>query len=303
MALRVLLVCLSTISSARGSPPPVRLFRLEAADAGTADGPSPLELTSTGALYKRPSLKTDDAWSGPRMRSARIGPSPVRHFLLGDAAEPIFPLWFSANGQNGTAQVKNVYAQVSLAAAEGVRLFTVVLTMADYLTHGGNLSPGAVRMLRRVVELAPEGYVMLRLSFEGGASLGMEMNTVMSATNGSTMLCGCSWATKGGGPNGSDDCASPTAAWAKAAATQLKLLLRAADATIPGKVSGVQFIGLSTGEWELPHDDFVSLLRAFLSDLVIRFSNETLRIFYRLQVQVWQKHPSAAGSKTDVLYL
>lgn len=110
---------------------------------------------------------------------------------------------------------------------------------------------------RKIVELAPDGYVVLRVSFEGGATLGMEKNTIMSATNGSEMLCGCSWAKKGGGPNGTDDCASPTGAWATAAAGQLKKLLRAADAAIPKKVAGVQFVGLSTGEWELPHDDFV----------------------------------------------
>jgi hypothetical protein len=109
--------------------------------------------------------------------------------------------------------------------------------------------------------LAPDGYIVLRVSFEGGAALGMEKNTIMSATNGSIMLCGCSWAgvdgRGAGGPNGTDDCASPTAAWATAAATQLKKLLRAADAAIPQKIAGVQFVGLSTGEWELPHDDFV----------------------------------------------
>lgn len=96
------------------------------------------------------------------MRSARIGASPVRHFLVGEDAAPVWPLWFSANGQTGMAAVgkapsavwltalKNIYTQVSLAAASGVQLFTVVLTMADYLQHGEQLSPGAVSMLRKV---------------------------------------------------------------------------------------------------------------------------------------------------------
>jgi hypothetical protein len=231
-------------------------------------GAAGIRINTTGA-----GVKTDDAWSGPRMRSARIGASPVRHFLVGEAATAVWPLWFSANGQTGMAAsgkaptaawlkaLENIYTQVSLAAASGVKLFTVVLTMADYLEHGGKLSPDAVSMLHKIVELAPDGYVILRMSFEGGATLGMEKNTIMSATNGSTMLCGCSWAgvdgRGGGGPNGTDDCASPTAAWATAAASQLKKLLCAADAAIPHKIAGVQFVGLSTGEWELPHDDFV----------------------------------------------
>jgi len=213
-----------------------------------------------GSLLPPPTaIKTDDIWSGPRMRSARIGASPVRQFLVGDSATPlpVWPLWFSANSQTGTAALENVYTQVSLAAASGVDLFTVVLTMADYLEHGDQLSPSAVSMLQRVVKLAPGGYIVLRVSFEGGATLGLEKNTIMSATNGSTMLCGCSWARKSGGPNGIDDCASPTAVWAAAAAAKLKKLLCAADAAIPHKIVGVQFVGLSTGEWELPHDDFV----------------------------------------------
>ena len=76
----------------------------------------------------------------------------------------------------------------------------------------------------------------------------------MSAVNGSTMLSGCAYVADWN----TTDCASPTAAWAKAAGVQLRRLLLAADSAIPGAVAGVQLAGLSTGEWELPHDDFVA---------------------------------------------
>jgi hypothetical protein len=138
-----------------------------------------------------------------------------------------------------------------------VRLITVALTLGSFLHNGGRLSAADTSLLSRIVQLAPAAFVILRVSLAGGARLGMEMNTLMSATNGSTIPCGCSWAKRGGEPNGTDDCASPTAAWAKAAGLQLQRLLRAADVVIPGKLAGVQLVGLSTGEWELPHDDFV----------------------------------------------
>ena len=189
------------------------------------------------------------------MRAVRIGTSPLRTFLV-DNVTHVWPIQFTANDP-AEGSVDNIYTQVELAASEGVRLFSVVLTMASFMRHGGDISVADRAMLRRVIALAPRAYVVLRVSFEGGATLGMEKNTIMSATNGSTMQCGCSWARRNGGANSSDDCASPTAAWAGAASVQLKRLLRAADATIPNTLVGVQVIGLSTGEWELPHDDFV----------------------------------------------
>jgi hypothetical protein len=195
------------------------------------------------------------------MSAEPVGTPGVRHLLVSGTGfeHAIFPLAFSASvlPEDDAVALGNIYEQVALASAANVRLITVALTLGSFLHHGGRLSAADRRLLRRVIQLAPEAFVILRVSLAGGATLGMEVNTLMSATNGTTILCGCSWATKGGGPNGTDDCASPTTAWAEAAGVQLQRLLRAADAAIPGRLVGVQLVGLSTGEWELPHDDFV----------------------------------------------
>ena len=204
------------------------------------------------------------------MHSEYIGMSGVRHFLIStssasseEEAVSVWPLSFSASvltadnsHSDHNDELRNIYEQVALAAAARVRLITVALTLGSFL-KAGRLSTVDLAMLLRITQLAPSAFIILRVSLAGGARLGMESNTLMSATNGSTMLCGCSWATKGGGPNGTDDCASPTQSWANAAGLQLQRLLSAADAAIPGRVAGVQLVGLSTGEWEMPHDDFV----------------------------------------------
>jgi hypothetical protein len=186
------------------------------------------------------------------MRSVRIGGSPARHFVVGESDEPIWPLHFTGAAAAVDAP-EHLYSQVSLAVAEGVRLFSVELAMGSFIEHGG-LWPAAIAMLQRVVALAPRGFVIIRASFDGGATLGMEKETLMSAVNGSTMLSGCAYVAEWN----TTDCASPTAAWAKAAGGQLRRMLVAADNAIPGAVAGVQLAGLSTGEWELPHDDFVA---------------------------------------------
>ena len=107
----------------------------------------------------------EGGWSGPRMRSVRMGSSPARHFLVGESDGPLWPLHFTGAGAAVNAP-ENLYTQVSLAAAEGVRLFSVELAMGSFIKHDG-LWPAAVAMLQQVVALAPRGFVIIRASFDG----------------------------------------------------------------------------------------------------------------------------------------
>lgn len=108
-------------------------------------------------------------------------------------------------------------------------------------------------MLQKVAALAPAGYIVIRATFYGNATLGKESLKLMSALNSSDVITsGCTGAAS---PWNTTDCASPTAEWAGAAARVLQELLSAADAAVPGRVVGVQLGGLSTFEWMLPHHD------------------------------------------------
>ena len=143
--------------------------------------------------------------------------------------------------------------QIQLAASVGVRLLSVEVSMGSFIAHNNSLTADAKGLLRRVRQLVPDSFLVLRVTFYGGVASKDNPEVEIQHVNGSTTSCGCT------SINGGLTCASPTQRWADTAAAQLKLLLTAADAVVPGMIASVQLGGLSTFEWMLPHPPGIPL--------------------------------------------
>jgi hypothetical protein len=206
------------------------------------------------------------------MRAERLRPggSPLRQYVItarnqaeGGSGEEhvVAPLHFCAGLGNvdgvstptrpaaaRAAAEDALTTQIRLATSVGVRLISVELTMGSFLAHNMSLTPSARGLLQKVRELAPSSFFVLRVTFYGGVASAENPEVVLqSAANETLFPCGCTSIADG------LTCASPTARWAATAARQLKLLLRAADAVVPGRIVAVQLGGLSSFEWMLPH--------------------------------------------------
>lgn len=191
------------------------------------------------------------------MSAVRAGSSSVKLFAVGN--ETVFPLWFTggfhvadgASSGGRPAEMDALWTTIGLAAASGVRLISVEVTMGAFLRAGHALVPSAVAMLRRTRALAPRAFMVLRVTFYGGVA--------NASTPDIMQLQSADHPTWEPLPVGCENldvprtCASPTARWAALAGGWLKEILSAADAVVPGMIAGVQLGGLSSFEWMLPH--------------------------------------------------
>jgi hypothetical protein len=197
------------------------------------------------------------SWSGPATRllpSGRLRITPVSS--APGPLETTPASWVAVNAplrrvwHNSSEGWDTFDLQLRLARQSGVRVLSMVLNeweFAEPSTDPATLASRAYALqgVRRAVAVWPEVYLMLRLALQTAGNETVAERNVSGSEITPVLCCG--------DYRGQAENASTVAGnWAATTARRLRASLVVLDREFPGRIVGVHFMGLHTGEWFKP---------------------------------------------------